>query len=413
MQGAPVPAVGKDRHREIDMIITDVTTTRLCCPMDVPMADAIHYMPERPALLVQVHTDAGIIGLGEAAAYGGFLESIEALITGELRRTILQQDPFTVERLWQAMATRAHQRGRRGMLLMAISGIDIALWDIIGQATRVPLYRLLGGYRDVLPAYASAGFYARDKDARALAEEVAGYAERGFRCVKIKVGRQPDALLNPLREMPAADYATVTFDEDVERVRAARAAVGPRVKLAIDANNAWTPSLALRFMRAVEDQNIYWLEEPVATEDLDGSAMVAQQLTTPVAGYETETGLAGFRDLVTRHAVDIVQPDVIWSGGITEGRKIAAVAQSYGLPVIPHVFSSAVSTIANMHFIASIANGSWLEFDQNPNALRSELFEEPLPVDRDGNVRLPDRPGLGMTLNRDTVDRYRIDKHRE
>jgi L-alanine-DL-glutamate epimerase-like enolase superfamily enzyme len=390
------------------LIITDVTTIKLRFPMEVPMADAIHYMPERPTLLVQVHTDEGITGLGEAAAYGGFLESTEALVVGELKRTILGQDPFRVEKLWQMMAVRAQQRGRRGMLMMAISGIDIALWDVIGQATRTPLYRLLGGYRDTLPVYASAGFYARDKDAHDLAEEVGGYAERGFGCVKIKVGRQPDALMNPLAEMPAADYATVTFEEDVERVRAAREAMGPRVKLAIDANNAWTPSLALKFMRVVEDLDIFWLEEPVATEDIDGSAMVAQQLTTPVAGYETETGLPGFRELITRHAVDIAQPDVIWSGGITESRKIAAVAQAYGLPVIPHVFSSAVSTIANMHFIGSIANGSWLEWDQNPNALRTELLQDLPEVGKNGMVRLPERPGLGVTLNQETVDHYRF-----
>jgi L-alanine-DL-glutamate epimerase-like enolase superfamily enzyme len=394
------------------MIITDVTTIRLRFPMSIAMADAIHYMPDRPTLLVQVHTDEGIVGLGEAAAYGGFLESTEAIITGELRRTIVGEDPFRVEKLWQMMATRAHQRGRRGMLMMALSGVDIALWDIIGQATRTPLYRLLGGYRETLQAYASAGFYAQDKDVHALEEEVGGYAERGFGCVKMKVGRQPEALLNPLREMPAADYATVTFEEDVARVRAVRKAIGSNVKLAIDANNAWTPSLALTFMREVDDLDIYWLEEPVATEDLDGSAMVAHQLAVPVSGYETETGLPGFRELITRHAVDIVQPDVIWSGGITECRKIAALAQAYSLPVIPHVFSSAVSTIANMHFIASIPNGSWLEWDQNPNALRSDLFEEPLALDERGSVRLPQRPGLGVRLNQETVNRYRIEQHR-
>ena len=393
------------------MIITDVTTIKLRFPMTVAMADAIHYMPERPTLLVQVHTDEGIVGLGEAATYGGFLESTEALLLGELRRTIVGQDPFRVEQLWQRMATRAQQRGRRGMLMMAISGIDIALWDIIGQATHTPLYRLLGGYRDTLQAYASAGFYAQDKDVNALAEEVGGYAERGFGCVKIKVGRQPTALLNPLADMPAPDYATVTFEEDVARVQAARKVIGPNVKLAIDANNAWTPSLALKFMHAVEDQDIYWLEEPVATEDLNGSALLAHQLITPVAGYETETGLPGFRELITRQAVDIVQPDVIWSGGITECRKIAAFAQAYGLPVIPHVFSSAVSSIANMHFIASLANGSWLEWDQNPNALRTDLFEEPLMLDARGCVRLPERPGLGVKLNQATIDRYRIEQH--
>jgi L-alanine-DL-glutamate epimerase-like enolase superfamily enzyme len=139
---------------------------------------------------------------------------------------------------------------------------------------------------------------------------------------------------------------------------------------------------------------------------------VAHQLVTPVSGYETESGLPGFRNLIAHHAVDIVQPDVIWSGGITESRKIAALAQAYDLPVIPHVFSSAVSTIANMHFIASLPNGSWLEWDQNPNALRSELFEDLPEVDGTGQVRLPDRPGLGVKLNQATIDHYRIEQHR-
>jgi L-alanine-DL-glutamate epimerase-like enolase superfamily enzyme len=390
------------------MLITDVTTIKLRYDMPVPMADAIHYMPNRSTLLVQVHTDEGMSGLGEAAVYSGSLESMEAVILNELRQTILGQDPFKVEKLWQMMAIRGQQRGRRGMLMMAVSGIDIALWDIVGQATHTPLYRLLGGYRDSLDTYASAGFYSQDKNAAALANEVAGYVERGFRCVKIKVGRNPEVMLNPLHEMPAADYATTTLEEDVERVRAVREAIGPHVRLAIDANNAWTPSVTLRFMREVERFNIYWLEEPVATDDIEGSTLVAHQLDTPVAGYETETGLPGFRELITRRAVDIVQPDVIWTGGITECRKVAALAQAYNLPVVPHVFSSAVSSIANMHFIASIPNGGLLEFDQNPNPLRSELFETPLTVTGEGKVRLPDRPGLGVTLNQETINRYRV-----
>ena len=393
------------------MRITDVTTIKLVAKMATPMADAIHYMPERPLLIVQVHTDTGLIGLGEAAAYGGYLESTEAIVRGELRRTILGQDPFRVERLWSMMATRAHQRGRRGMLMMAISGIDIALWDVIGQATNTPLYRLLGGYRDTLDAYASAGFYAAGKGPDDLAAEVAGYQARGFRFGKIKVGRNPDVLLNPLHDMPASEYATATFEEDVKRVRAVRRAVGPGFKLAIDANNAWTPSVALNFMHRVEDQDILWLEEPVATDDIAGSAHVADRLITPVAGYETETGLQGFRELIERRAVDIVQPDVIWTGGITETRKVASLAQAHGLPVIPHVFSSALSTIANMHLIASIPNGGLLEFDQNPNPLRSELFNEPIEVTPDGTVAMPDRPGLGVTLNQETIDRYRVERH--
>jgi L-alanine-DL-glutamate epimerase-like enolase superfamily enzyme len=244
-----------------------------------------------------------------------------------------------------------------------------------------------------------------------LAEEVGGYAARGFRWVKIKVGRNPDVMLNPLHDMPASDYAVATLEEDIERVRAARAALGPGVKLAIDANNAWTPPVAIGFMRRVDDQEIAWLEEPVATEDLEGSAEVARALDVPVAGYETETGLAGFRDLIGRRAVDIVQPDVIWTGGITECRKVAAMAQAHGLPVVPHVFSSAVASVANMHFIASLPNGGLLECDQNPNPLRTELFEEPITVDSDGTVGLPDRPGLGVTLNQETIARYGVERH--
>jgi L-alanine-DL-glutamate epimerase-like enolase superfamily enzyme len=372
------------------------------------MADAIHYMPERTALLVQIATDEGQVGLGECAAYGGSLDSLEAVVRDDLTPSLLGEDPFRIERLWSRMAHRSHQRGQRGMLLMAISGIDIALWDIVGQATRTPLYRLLGGYRDTLDAYASARFYARDKGPAELAEEVGGYAARGLRTVKIKVGRNPEAMLNPLPAMWASDYATASLDDDVERVRTARRAIGPTTRLAIDANNAWTPPVALQFMRRVADQTIAWLEEPVATGDLGGSAEVAAALDVPVAGYETETGLAGFRDLIGRRAVDIVQPDAIWTGGITVCRKVAALAQAHGLPVVPHVFSSGVALVANMHFIASIPNGGLLEFDQNPNPLRSELFEEPIEIRPDGTVRLPERPGLGVTLNQATVERYRV-----
>ncbi|MGD9711468.1 MAG: mandelate racemase/muconate lactonizing enzyme family protein [Thermomicrobiales bacterium] len=391
------------------MKIVQITTIKLRYTMDLPMADAIHFMPERPLLIVQVHTDTGLTGMGEAATYGGDLESIEAMVTGELARAIIGQDPFEVERLWQRMAMRSHQRGTRGALMMAISGIDIALWDIIGQATGTPLYRLLGGYRETLTAYASAGFYAKDKNAAALAEETAGYVDRGITWLKIKVGRNPDVEMNPLHNMIEPNYATATLEEDVERVRSVREAVGPTVKIAIDANNAWTAPVALNFMRQVESLGIAWLEEPVATEDRRGSAEVARMLDTPVSGYETETGLAGFRDLILSHAVDIVQPDVIWTGGITPCRKIAALAEAFALPVIPHVFSSGLSTIANMHFIASIPNGGLLECDHNPNPLRSELFEEPITIESDGTVRMPDEPGLGVRLNQDTVEKYRVE----
>ncbi len=391
------------------MQITEISTLKLRYVMDVPMADAVHYMPERTLLIVLVDTDGGFTGMGECAAYGGSLESMEAVVLGDLRPSLIGEDPFRIERLWSRMAWRSHQRGQRGMLPMAISGVDTALWDIVGQATKTPLWRLLGGYRDTLTAYASAGFYAGAKGVSEVAEEFGDYAERGFRHGKMKVGRNPDVMLNPLHDMWASDYALATLENDVERVRAVRKAVGPGFSLAIDANNAWTPAITLEFLRRTADCNIAWMEEPVPTDDVAGSAEIAAATLIPVAGYESETGLGGFRDLIERRAVDIVQPDVIWTGGITECRRVAALALAHRLPVIPHVFSSALATIANMHFIASIPNGGLLEFDQNPNPLRSALFTEPVEVAPNGTVRLPERPGLGVTLDRATVDRYRVE----
>ena len=390
------------------MRIVDVSTIKLRYTVPVPMADAIHYMPQRTVLLVRITTDTGLVGTGESAAYGGSLESMERVILDDLRPSLLGEDPFAVSRLWQRMAYRSQQRGPAGMLMQAMSGVDIALWDLIGQATRTPLYQLFGAYRDRLDAYASAGFYAGNKSSHDLAEEVGGYAARGFRGVKIKVGRNPDVLLNPLPDTWSPEYATVSLEDDIERVRAARAALGPGVRLAIDANNAWTPATAIGFMHALADQRIAWLEEPVWTEDLAGSAHVAQVLDVPIAGYETTTGLAGFRDLIARRAIDIVQPDVIWTGGFTVCRKVAALAEAYRLPVIPHVFSSAVALAANMHLIASLPNASWLEFDQNTNPLRSELLETPIALEPDGFVRLPDGPGLGIALNPAVIEQYRV-----
>lgn len=390
------------------MKITNIETIKLSYKMDIPMADAIHYMPQRNLLIVKVYTDAGFVGMGEAASYGGPMESTEAMILEELKPRLIGEDPFKVEWLFRKMTIPSHQHGRRGLLYSAVSGIDVALWDIIGQATKTPIAKLLGGYREEVEAYASAGFYAEGKSADDLAAEMAGYAEIGFNCMKMKIGRNKEAMLNPLHNMDHNDYALVSYEEDVERIKKVREAIGPKARLAVDANNAWTPSIALQMAREFEKYKIAWFEEPVDTDDIEGSALVAHQLDMPVSGYETEVSLFGFRDLIVRKAIDIVQCDVIWSGGITESKKIAAFAHAYGLPCIPHVFASGLSLVANLHFIASIPNGGLLEFDRNPNPLRTELFNEEIEIDKKGYVKVPDRPGLGVTLNERTVEKYRV-----
>jgi len=385
--------------------IASVTTHPVSYPLDEPLTDSIHYMPARSALLVEVYTEDGEAGIGESAIYGGPASVVETMIHDELAPRILGQE-VRPEWLWQVMMSRSHQHGDGGVLPAAVSGLDIAVWDLLGRTSGLPLYRLLGGYRDEVPTYASAGFYAQGKDAGALADEVRGYVETGFRHVKIKVGRTTDTPMNPLVHMEAPGFATVTLADDLRRVAAVRKAVGDDVRLMVDANNAWTKATALEAGREFERLGVHWFEEPVATDDREGSAALAAALDVPITGYETQTGLAGFRDLIADRAVDIVQPDVIWSGGITACRRIAALAAAAGLPCVPHVFSTAVSLAANLHFIASLPNSYLLELDRNPNALRTELLDRPIEPDEQGVVAVPDEPGLGVRLDRETLRRY-------
>jgi L-alanine-DL-glutamate epimerase-like enolase superfamily enzyme len=386
------------------MKIAAIRTTLLSCPVDPPYASAAGVQARRGALLVEVETDGGIVGIGEAGPGGGATASV---IDKVLAPLVIGEDPLLIEGLWQKMFARTRQFGRRGLVMQAISGIDIALWDIAGKVAKLPVYRLLGACRDRVEAYASGGFYQEGKSADALAGEAEGYRARGFRGMKMKVGRNPSTQ-TPLRELLGqSTFCEVEPAEDLARVAAVRQALGPKAKLMVDANCAWSPAMAIQMGRAMEPYDIYWIEEPVATDDIDGSAEVARALATPVAGYETETGLYGFRELILRGAVDIVQLDLAWSGGFSEGRRIAAYAQAHHRMVAPHAFAGAVLLVASLHFAAAIANGLSLEWDQNPNALREDLLKEPLRLDPDGTVKVPERPGLGIELDRAAVERYR------
>ncbi|MBV9858822.1 MAG: mandelate racemase/muconate lactonizing enzyme family protein [Alphaproteobacteria bacterium] len=387
------------------MKIVDIRTTPLSYRCERPYASAGGYQAARGILLVEIETDDGLVGIGEAGTAGG---ASAVLIAQEFAPILVGQDPLLIERHWQRMFGRTRQYGRRGAVMHAISGIDIALWDLAGKVAGLPLYRLFGACRDRVEAYASGGFYQEGKSVDDLAGEAEGYRARGFRGMKMKIGRNPSTQ-TPLRHLLGhAEACEVEPEEDIARVAAVRRALGPQAKLMVDVNCAWSPAVAIEMGRALEEQKLYWIEEPVATDDIDGSAEVAAALATPVAGYETEIGLFGFRELIARGAVDIVQPDLAWTGGFSEGRRIAALAQAYHRMVAPHAFGGAVLLAASLHFAASIPNAELLEFDQNPNALRDELLlTEPFGIDRDGMVHLPERPGLGVELDPAAVARYR------
>lgn len=391
------------------MKITGIETFVLSYRYDTAIADAQNYFSTRNAVLLRIATDEGLVGIGEAACFGGPPSTTTHMIEHELAPMLIGRDPTNIERLWRMMFDRTRQHGRGGVVMCAMSGVDIALWDILGKKAGLPLYKLLGGYADKLVPYASSGFYTGENDIQALGEAMDGYFRQGFRYAKMKVGRDPDEFQSPLSHLVDGDKYNHSHERDLERVAACcRVAEKYGAKIMVDANCSWNTYTAIRMGRELEKMGVFWLEEPLALDNVDGSAEVCAALALPVAGYETETGKFRFREYIDKQAVDIVQPDAIWSGGITECRKIAHYAEAHCLPVMPHAFSSAVSLAANAHLLASLGNGGILEMDRNVYPLRTDLLTESLDIAPDGFVHLPQGPGLGIELRDDTVEKYRV-----
>ena len=391
------------------MRITDIRTIPLEVELHETVYDANYTMKNKPALLVQVFTDDGLIGIGEAAHFGGPMSSTAHVIEQELKPYLVGKDPINTELLWDLMHKRAYKHGRGGIVIAAMSGIDIALWDLKGKVTGLPCWRLMGGYRKRVPAYATGGFYSESKNLEALADEMQAYVDAGFRAVKMKVGRNSGVELSPLRASEECGIAEVTLDEDIQRVALVRQTIGPDIKLCVDANGAWDVATAVKMGQRMEPFDVYWYEEPVWPDDLIGSREVAQKVSIPVAGYETcSYGLVDFQRYISLRAVHFVQPDVAWSGGLTECLKIAHIAQAANLPVAPHIHGSAVAVAAGLHLLGAIRNGSMAETVFPAHPLMTELVKEPLTIEKDtGDIILSEKPGLGIELNLDVVERYR------
>ncbi|MBA4740608.1 MAG: mandelate racemase/muconate lactonizing enzyme family protein [Burkholderiales bacterium] len=366
-------------------------------------------MKNKPALLVEVVTDEGLVGVGEAAHFGGPMSSTAHVIEQELKPYLVGKDPINTELNWDLMHRRAYKHGRGGIVVAAISGIDIALWDLKGKVSGLPCWRLMGGYRKRVPAYATGGFYSCSKDNDALIDEMQTYIKAGFRAVKMKVGRNSSMELSPLRASEECGIAEVSLEEDIKRVELVRQTIGPDIKLCVDANGAWDVATAVKMGRKLEPYDIYWLEEPVWPDDILGSKEVAQKLSIPVAGYETcSYGMVDFQKYISHRAVHFVQPDVAWSGGLTECLKIAHLAQAANLPLAPHIHGSAVAVAAGLHLLGAIKNGSMAETVFPAHPLMTQLVKAPLAIDEDtGDITLSEAPGLGIELNLDVVDRYR------
>ena len=273
--------------------------------------------------------------------------------------------------------------GRRGITTRVISGIDIALWDIRGKVANRPVYKMLGGFADKVPVYIAGGYYEEGKGLEDLAAEMEAAVSMGARAVKMKVGGAP-------------------VNEDVERVRVAREAVGPEVKLMVDANCAYRYYEAIALARKIEPYDIFWFEEPVNPDDYKGHKAVSQATTIPIATGENEYTRYGFRDLIEGRCAAIIQPDALIMGGVTEFMKVAAMAQAHDLPIAPHGTQD-----VHIHLVSAIPNGLILEYYAGAtDPMWDKMFKETLRVE-DGFVRPPDRPGLGIELNDEALEPHR------
>jgi L-alanine-DL-glutamate epimerase-like enolase superfamily enzyme len=371
------------------MKITDIRAAVVRVPVERPTAISTRQLAAREYIFVWIDSESDHTGIGftYAGTVGG--RPVCDFVQETFRPLLVAQDPRLIEHHWATMYQEVLLSGRRGAALRAISAVDIALWDLLGKVASLPLYRLLGGWTDEVPAYASGGYYRPGDPLENIREEMLFYKDLGFTDFKIKVG--------------GAD-----FDADVARVRTARETIGQSGRLALDANNAWRwPHDAIRFARVVEDSDIWWLEEPLSPDDIAGHAEVARTLEMPVATGEIHATRWDFRDLIAQNAADILQPDAAVLGGISEWLKVAHTAASFNLPIAPHWHAN-----VHVHLVAAAHNAISVEYF----ALEQDIFNferlvtpETRLQPRNGQIPLPDGPGLGIELDEKAISRWRVD----
>jgi L-alanine-DL-glutamate epimerase-like enolase superfamily enzyme len=367
--------------------ITNLEAIVLTAPVKEPWRIGTAVLTSMNSVLVRVDTDEGVSGYGECLVRLAPMAAA-SIVEGILKPVVVGQDPFHVELIWDRMYRTMRGRGHsKGFFIEAMSGVDIALWDVMGKALGQPIHRLLGSYgRDRLPVYASSLLF---KPTEVLVREAEELAAQGYPAVKLKVGQGAGT--------------------DLRNVREIRRALGVGVKLMADANSAYDTLEAMELGRQLEAEGVYWFEEPVAPDNLDGYSRLAHAFSMPVAGGESEFTRWAFKELLVREAIDIVQPDLGRCGGFTEGRKIAALASAFDVPVAPHSgASSAVAIAAAIQWAAALPNMLTFEWMYPENPLREELLVEPLAPMRDGFVDVSQKPGLGIEIDQRALARFRV-----
>ena len=388
------------------MKITKITSHVLGYDLPEILGYSQQYYKKRTSHIVEIETDEGITGWGECFGPGNIAFANKGIVEKVIQPIVLGMQALDRDVIWHKVYNLMRDHGQKGMPLQALSGVDIALWDIAGKAANLPLYKMIGGaHRDKVEVYGY-GMMLRPENINSLIsrfkEESAEIKEMGFKALKMKVGVGPK--------------------DDIKLIEAVREGIGDNFRFMVDANHGYTTHDALYVGRAMEEFSPYWFEEPVAPEDLDGYRELRAFLKVNISGGEAEFNRWGWRKLLESRGLDIAQPEVCALGGISEYLRVLALCHSHFTPVVNHVWGSAIAVAVNLHLLAAmppLPGGlfPWepmLEFDTTHNHFIDDLLTVSLDIknqvkNNNGTVSLPNGPGLGVTPQRDFLDKFRID----
>jgi len=384
--------------------ISSIKSHVLRYELDKELGYSQQYYKHRTAHLVEIETDEGITGWGECFGPGNIALANKYIVEKVIQPLIIGEDPINKEYIWHKVYNLLRDSGQKGMPIQALSGIDIALWDILAKKAKLPLYQLLGGKTNSkIPVYGY-GMMLQKKSVEELCElfkkEANQIKEKNFKAMKMKVGLGPK--------------------EDLKLVSAVREAIGDDFKLMVDANHAYNKNDALYVGRGLDEMEIYWFEEPVAPEDYDGYKELKEKLKTNIACGEAEFTKYGWNQLIKNNCIDIAKPEVCGLGGITEYLKVSALAQSNFIPIVNHVWGSALSVAVNLHLLTSLPDmpgglfptKSMLEFDTTEkNIFITDLAEENFSIldqvkDKDGFASPLENIGIGINPKKDFIKEY-------
>lgn len=377
------------------MKIVDIKTYPLCSMSKTVVYYSQDIVDRRMALIVEIVTDEGITGWGEGFCSGQNPLILQAVIENAYKPKLIGRDPFDNDVIYETLYNMSRSYGQSGSAIIALSAIDLALWDIKGKALNMPIYKLLGGaYRHEVEPYASGPCRAEGEIYPDTAvEQAEQYVKQGYRAMKFKTG--------------------FGVSEDVKLIHAVREAVGQDIRIMVDANCAYDVAKAKRILFDTQDANLYWFEEPISPENISGYAELKNLTKTYLAAGEQEYSKIHYKNWLESRAVDVLQPDLCVMGGFTEGKKVLALAQAYMIQVVPHMWGTGIGFAAGLQFLANIPSmplafipdEPMIEYDLSENIFRDHLIFKSIKLEN-GKVKIPNAPGLGIEVDRSVLKKY-------